>query len=440
MDLEVFRALRGPAGRALLAEAQTAYDERAAISLATRLRRDHPADLVAAALTQAALRRRARAKFGADADRMFFTRDGLEQATTSGVAAYRAERIAAVLGGEGSSAGGLAGGSTSPAEAARVADLCCGIGGDLLALARAGLAVTGFDRDPLTAEIARANLAEVANLADVVNLADPAGTSGPARAQVEVVDVTGVDRSPYAGVVADPARRSGRGRVFDPADYSPPWSFVTDLLTGTACVKTAPIIPHALVPADVEAEWISEGREVKEAALWSGALRSRAETSGAPVRRRATVLPAAACLTDADDPGEAPVSEPLGFVYEPDGAVIRAGLVTAVAPLVDGSLLHPKIAYLTSDRWVPTPFATAYRVEEVLPYDVKVLKRALRTRDVGALTVKKRGVDVDPDVLRKRLAPRGSTAATLLVTRTAGGSVALLVTPLVSPPVAPPAS
>ncbi|MFD2082224.1 hypothetical protein SAMN05421678_101553 [Actinopolymorpha cephalotaxi] len=437
MDLEVFRALRGPAGQDLLAEAQAAYDERAAITLATRLRRDHPADLVAAALTQAALRRRARTKFGADADRMFFTRDGLEQATTAGVAAHRAGRIAAVLGAD---EGGPAGGAAERAEPARVADLCCGIGGDLLALARAGLAVTGFDRDPLTAEIARANLADLANLATPAGSGDPAGRSVQAHARVEVADVTEVDRSPYAGVVADPARRSGRGRVFDPADYSPPWSFVTDLLTGTACVKTAPIIPHALIPAEVEAEWVSEGREVKEAALWSGALRSRAEGSGEPVRRRATVLPAGTALTDADDPGDAPVSEPLGYLYEPDGAVIRAGLVTAVAPLVDGALVHPKIAYLTSARWVPTPFATAYRIEEVLPYDVKVLRRALRARDVGALTVKKRGVDVDPDVLRKRLAPRGSAAATLVVTRTAGGSVALLVTPLVTPPGEPPAA
>ncbi|MGW0231080.1 THUMP-like domain-containing protein [Actinopolymorpha singaporensis] len=435
MDLEVFRALRGPAGQGLLADVEAAYDERAAIALATRLRRDHPADLVAAALTQVALRRRARTKFGPDADRMFFTRDGLEQATTAGVAAYRAGRIAAVLGAEGSSAGV----HPDQAVAAQVADLCCGIGGDLLALARAGLAVTGFDRDLLTAEIARANLAGLAG-PDVPpdSPGPPApGLPGRVHARVEVADVTDVDRSVYAGVVADPARRSGRGRVFDPADYSPPWSFVTELLTGTACVKTAPIIPHSLVPAQVEAEWISEGREVKEAALWSGALRSRAERSGEPVRRRATVLPAAAGLTDADDPGEAPVSEPRAYLYEPDGAVIRAGLVTAVAPLVDGALVHPKIAYLTSDRDVPTPFATAYRVEEVLPYDVKVLKRALRARDVGTLTVKKRGVDVDPDVLRKRLAPRGSAAATLVVTRTAAGSVALLVTPLSSSP--PPA-
>lgn len=222
MDLEVFRALRGPAGQGLLAEAEAAYDERAAIALATRLRRDHPADLVAAALTQVALRRRARTKFGADADRMFFTRDGLEQATTAGVAAYRAGRIAAVL--------GAGGGSPDQAAAARVADLCCGIGGDLLALARAGLAVTGFDRDPLTAEIARANLATLATLdvppgsptSSSPGAPGPPGSPGPVHARVEVADVTEVDRSEYAGWW--PTRRgarAGAGSSIRPTTHRP---------------------------------------------------------------------------------------------------------------------------------------------------------------------------------------------------------------------------
>ncbi|GAA5030880.1 class I SAM-dependent methyltransferase [Actinopolymorpha pittospori] len=415
MDVEEFRALRSPAGLELLAEVSAVYAERDAIALATRLRRRHPGDLVTAALTQAALRQRARAKFGAEADQMFFTRDGLEQATTAAVAAYRAQRVRDTLD---------TGEESRRAATALCCDLCCGIGGDLRALARAGLAVTGVDKDPLTAEIARANLALLGSGDD--------GQVGPAR--IEVADVTTFDRTPYAVAVADPARRSGRGRVFDPADYSPPWSFVEELLTGTACVKTAPIIPHRFLPPQVEAEWISEGREVKEAALWSGDLRTNTGAGGHGVRRRATVLPSGASLTDADDPGEAPVGPPLGYLYEPDGAVIRAGLVTAVAPLVEGALLHPKIAYLTSDRWVATPFATAYRVEEVLPYDVKALKRALRARDVGILTVKKRGVEVEPEVLRKRLAPRGRAAATLVVTRTADSTLALLVQPMPAGP------
>jgi hypothetical protein len=417
VDLQTFRDLLTPAGRDLLAEACTAYDEQTAVALGTRLRRSHPSDLVAAAMTQAALRRRARAKWGDDADTMFFTRDGLEQATTAAVASYRALRIL------DADSRRCTPGATGPSPesglgaGARIVDLCCGIGGDLIALARAGLQVTGVDADPLTVAIARANLA-------VLDLTG--------HASVERADAQDVARAAYSAVVADPARRSVRGRIFDPADYSPPWSFVEELLTGDACVKTAPIIPHGLIPAGVEAEWISVDGDVREAALWAGRLRS---VGGA--RRRATVLTSPArstasppTLTDADDPGGAPVSPPQAYLYEPDGAVIRAGLVTGIAPLVSGSLLHPKIAYLTSDRLVPTPFASAYRVLAVLPYDLKVLKRELRAREVGNLTVKKRGVDVDPPLLRKRLGVRGPGAATVVVTRGEKGTFALLVDPI----------
>lgn len=377
MDLETFRALRTPAGERLLV-ACAGYRELDAVRLATRLRKDHPAGLVAAALTQASLRQQAAAKFGADAALMFFTRDGLEQATTRAVAEHRSRRLSGT-----------------------VVDLCCGLGGDLLALARAGLAATGVDRDPLTVELARANL-------EVLGLA----------ARVDQADVETYDRSPYDVAIADPARRGSRGRIFDPAAYSPPWSFVLALLAGDTCVKTAPIVPHRLVPEGVEADWVSERGEVKEAALWSGRFAS--------ARRRATVLPSGATLTDADDPGGADVLAPGAYLYEPDGAVVRAGLVTAVAPLVGGGLLHPEIAYLTSDELVTTPFATAYEVTDVLRYDERLLRKLFKDRGVGRLTVKKRGLDVDPADVRKRLVAKGPNDATLVLTRTPDGTVALL--------------
>ena len=139
--------------------------------------------------------------------------------------------------------------------------------------------------------------------------------------------------------------------MFDPAEHDPPWSFVERLFTRDSCVKVAPGIPHELIPEDVEAEWVSEHGEVKEAALWAGRL--------ATVRRRATVIGngGLATLTGQGDPG-APV-RPLGrYLYEPDGAVIRAGLVTAVAAVVEGGLLDEHIAYVTSDAAHRTPFAT----------------------------------------------------------------------------------
>ena len=100
------------------------------------------------------------------------------------------------------------------------------------------------------------------------------------------------------------------------------------------------------------------------------------------------------------------------FLYEPDGAVIRAGLVTAVAAGVGGGLVDEHIAYVTADEAFHSPFARSYRVLEELPYREKQLKAALRERGIGRLTIKKRGVDVVPEQLRKRLALAGDREAT----------------------------
>jgi hypothetical protein len=197
---------------------------------------------------------------------------------------------------------------------------------------------------------------------------------------------------------------------------------VETLFGRDACVKVAPGIPHALVPASVEAEWVSDHSEVKEAALWSGRT--------ATCARRATVIGerGLATLTDEDDPG-AGVRRVGEFLYEPDGAVIRAGLVTAVAAGVDGGLVDEHIAYVTSDASYRTPFARGYRVLEELPYREKQLKAALRERAIGRLTIKKRGVDVVPETLRKRLDLTGDNEATIVLTRAAGHGTCLLVEP-----------
>ncbi len=224
-------------------------------------------------------------------------------------------------------------------------------------------------------------------------------------------------------VVADPARRTARGRVFDVDGWSPPWPFVEALLARPSVVKVAPGLPHGLVPDGVEAEWVSEAGEVKEAALWSPQL--------ATVDRRATVIRGAGLATLTDEDPTAAEVRPVGrFLFEPDGAVVRAGLVTAVAAVVGGGLVDEHIAYVTGDTPVATPFARGYEVLEELPYREKPLRAALRERGVGRLTIKKRGVDVVPETLRARLALRGDAEATLVMTRVAGKGTALLVRPL----------
>jgi hypothetical protein len=224
---------------------------------------------------------------------------------------------------------------------------------------------------------------------------------------------------------ADPARRSARGRSFSVDDWTPGWDFVETLLRRDSCVKVAPGIPHELLPEDVEAEWVSDHGEVKEAALWSGRL--------ATTQRRATVIGAGglATLTDEDLPDElpAPADDLPGFLYEPDGAVIRAGLVQAVAAGVHGRLIDEHLAYVVGEEAFHTPLARSYRVLEELPHREKPLRAALRERGIGRLTIKKRGVTVVPDELRKRLALTGDAEATIVLTRAAGKGVCLLVEP-----------
>ncbi|HET8604467.1 MAG TPA: class I SAM-dependent methyltransferase [Marmoricola sp.] len=386
MDLDAFRWLLTGAGQQLLARAAGLLDEDP-LRAAEVLRRDADAAHAAAALTQAELRRRGATKFGELASRMYFTPDGLEQATRLRVAEHRAARLVA-------------------ASTATVVDLGCGIGGDLLACARAGITAAGVDLDPVRVAVAEANL-------------DALGLGGA----VAVADATTVDTTPFDVAYADPARRSARGRSFDASAWTPPWSFVEQLLRRDAVVKAAPGLPHELVPAGVEAEWVSDRGEVKEVALWSGRLASTA--------RRATVLAdgGLVTLTGEDDPGAA-VREPGRFLYEPDGAVIRAGLVTAVAAGVHGGLLDGHIAWVTSDEPFTTPFARSYEVLEELPFREKQLRAALRERGIGALTIKTRGVGVVPEELRRRLALHGEQEATLVLTRARDRGVCFRVRPL----------
>ncbi|MGW4734054.1 THUMP-like domain-containing protein [Streptomyces shenzhenensis] len=405
-DLLPFRSLLTPEGRALLDEVRdTRPDDELAV--ATRLRRAHPADLVSAALGQARLRQRAAAKFGAaDAGRMFFTPDGVEQSTRTSVATYRAARL-------------------REAGVRSVADLCCGIGGDAIAFARAGIRVLAVDRDPLTAEVARANAAAL-GLDELI--------------EVREADVTGVDTTGWDAVFVDPGRRGGRpggaarsasvrgggratgGRVFDPEAYSPPlsWAVGAAATARTAVLKVAPGIPHEAVPERAEAEWISDGGDVKEAVLWFG--------TGAPGAVRATLLPGPRTLLGRGLPN--PEVRPVGrYLYEPDGAVIRAHLVAEVAAELDGGLIDPTIAYVTAGELRATPYATSYEITDQLHFSVKKLKALLREREVGTLTVKKRGSAVEPEELRRKVRPQGPNAATVFLTRVAGAPTMLLGTP-----------
>ncbi|WP_435857048.1 THUMP-like domain-containing protein [Streptomyces mobaraensis] len=386
--VDTFAALLTDEGRRLLEELRD-HDPARELAVATRLRRDHPAELVSAALGQARLRQRAVAKFGTeDAYRMYFTPNGVEQATRASVAAYRARRFAGL-------------------GVRRLADLCCGIGGDAIALARAGVSVLAVDRDPLTCAVARANAAAL-DLSDLI--------------EVRCADVTEVGVSGYDAVFVDPARRGGRGRIFDPEAYSPPLSWAVEAARTAphAALKIAPGVPHEAIPEDAEAEWISDGGDVKEAVLWFGTT---------PGARRATLLPAGTTLTGTGLPD--PAVRPVGrYLYEPDGAVIRAHLVADVAAEVSGGLIDETIAYVTSDELHPTPYASAYEITDVLPFNLKKLKALVRERGIGVAVIKKRGSAVEPEELRKKLKLEGVNSCVIVLTRVAGAPTMLLGQPV----------
>ncbi|HET8616949.1 MAG TPA: class I SAM-dependent methyltransferase [Actinomycetales bacterium] len=395
MDLPGMRALLTPEGWALL-EQLPPYDEQESLQLGERLRKQgHAPALVAAALTQSRLRARGQEKLGPFADGMLLTPDGLEQATRLSVAAHHARRFVS-------------------AGVERVADLGCGLGSDAMALAALDRQVLAIDADELTAAFATVNLRHWPS------------------AEVRCHDVTTLDLpgmlEPTDGVWLDPARRvTGRGgrsrRTFDPEAFSPPYSFVLDVArqfpaTGA---KLAPGIAHRLLPDGVsaptaEAQWVSVHGDVVECALWFGPL----ARSG--VRRSALVLDGHGAVHELadDDVPRAVAGEVGAFVHEPDGAVIRAGLVPEMAARVGARLIDATIAYLTTDTPVSDPLMHSYAVQDVLPYQVKTLRTYLRDRGVGVLTIKKRGSAVDPVQLRRQLRLTGDAEATIALTRVQG--------------------
>ena len=402
MDKAELVELLSPDGLRLLDSIPPYGNKDDVLKVVSDLRRvGHSPGLVATVLTQARLRARAQAKFGEFASRMLLTDAGLEQATRLPVAALHAQRF-------------------RDAGVRRVGDLGCGIGGDAMALAALDLEVLAVDADDVTAILASFNLAPFPN------------------ASVEHARAEDVDTSRVDGLFLDPARRTGghRGttRLTDPEAYSPSLDFALerarDLPTG---VKLGPGFDRSLIPTDAEAQWISVDGQLVEMGLWFGAL----ARSG--IRRSALVVSAAGAFELVGETDSADVDlRPLGeYVYEPDGSVIRARLIGDLARELGAGMVSGGIAWLTTDSAVRTPFAQGFRVTETLPFDEGKVKKLLRDRGIGVLEIKKRGIDLDPAVLRKRLSLRGNASATLILTRVAGRHTAMLAERL---PEKPPAS
>jgi SAM-dependent methyltransferase len=389
---EQLAALRSGPGAELLARLGPQPLSRTdALRLGTELRTGYPAELVAAALAQHELRIAARAKFSR-AMQMFFTRDGLEQASAEPVARHRRARYPA---------GGL------------LADLCCGIGGDLIALA-GGRQVRAVDTDPLHLRMAEANAAAY-GVADGVRF--------------EHRDVRDADLAGVPAAFIDPARRTGRGRL-RPGASEPPLAWCLDLAgqVSRLGIKAAPGIPRELVPPGWETEFIAVGRDLKEATLWSPAL--------ARYPTRATILPGGHTLTPRPGP-PVPVAPPGPFLLDPNPAVTRAGLVAELARTVGGWQIDEQIAFLCAAGPVRTPFARTLQVLDSGRWHQRELSARLRALGIGSVDIRRRGLAGDVAQIRRQLKLSGPHQATLIMTRAAGRPWALICQDLPGPGAVP---
>ena len=299
----------------------------------------------------------------------------------------------------------------------RIADLGCGIGADSIAFSGMGAQVTAVDADEVTAAIAAFNLRHLPD-------------ASVEHARAEDVDLAGFDAlwfDPARRTIGKADRRGSTSRISDPEAFSPSLSWVVDRAeeAEAAGVKLGPALDHALIPEGAEAQWVSHNGEVVEVCLYFGTARQRPGRSALVMGER-TLLVHEDDLPEAD---EADIGELGSYLLEPDGAIVRAGLVTALCGPLEARRVHPTIAYLTTDVEPSGPASagvSAYEVIDVLPAKIASLRKELISRGIGSVVIKKRGADIVPDQVRRQLKLPKGDKATLVFTRLGERHVVLL--------------
>lgn len=374
--------LRSPEGQAACIEMAggSPADTPSAI---TRWRERLKPEQVAAAWQQVLLRRGARAKFSL-ADHMLFDRVALEQATDEILARHKASRFQG---------------------RAKIADFCCGIGGDASALA--GIAhVTAIDWSASRAAMAEHNACVHGN-----------------RIEVQVEDVS-IARPEADAAHIDPDRRAIGGRSHDAAESSPGPHVLRQIVDRyrNVAVKMSPGADFEHLSFDAEIELISHHGECRQAVAWTGVFRQ--------ARRRATAFPSGESIAAGEEdalgwPATAAL-RPGTLLFEPDGAVIRANLVGVLARRYGLSPIDAHIAYLVGESQPQTALLAAFRVIEVSDWSTTRGRHLLARHDIGRLEIKTRGFAGKPEEILKCLRPRGTHAATLLLTRIGEQPTAIL--------------
>jgi SAM-dependent methyltransferase len=387
MDLASFKTLLTSAGREALEDAQKPVPREVDyLRHFQRLAKKYPKALAQAALETAILRTEASGKFP-HAREMYFTREALEQASPSPVSEYRSQRF-------------------QPFE--HLVDLGCSIGSDTINLARFA-PTAGIDIDPLRLAMAGAN-------ADVLGCAAQAHF-----VRADLAAMLPVKGSEQLGLFFDPARRTGGKRSYSVRSYSPPLEMIRNWLPMIPAmgVKISPGVDKSEIRSyDAELEFISFKGQLKEAVLWFGPLKW--------VNRRATVLPGPHTLVSDELQEPLPLGEPGEYLYEPDPAVLRAGLVAELGNQLGAFQLDRDIAYLSANNIKQGPFARLWKVEDWFPFSVKRLREYLRVRGVGEVTVKKRGSPLQPEELIRMLRLRGGDQRVIFLTHLDGAPIVVV--------------
>lgn len=341
-----------------------------------------------------ALRRRAQQKFQLGLD-MYFTKPLLEQASSEPVAAYRAKRFA-------------------DAGFKEVYDPCCGMGSDTIFLAKAGIKVHASDKSDIAAHYAETN-AEISGVGDLCDFS--------------VADA--MEEIPGDGaIMLDPARRRGSRRIMNPADWSPSPEAIGKLIEGRpgACLKLSPAVDMdtllELFPTPDEIEIISYRGEAKENVFWYGKLATGAA-------RRATILPDGETYT-GEEQAQAKTGEIGGYLYDPDPAMVRSGLLGRLADELGLWNLDPEIGYLAGDEALENPFLDGFKILDHESLDPRKMRALMRKHEVGSIVIRKRGIAERPQTLEQRFLPKkyGDKRMVLIATRIGDRHLGMLAEPL----------
>jgi hypothetical protein len=379
-----------------IASQELAGSRGTSVSLLGRLRKELGAERAHLVVMQIELRHRAREKFSS-ADRMFFCRKGLEQATDEQLALYKAGRF--------------------PADTA-LADLCCGIGGDIIGLVRRGT-VTGVDLEPAMALLAGVNAA--------------AHGANSARCQTLQADAAGFPVESMHAWHCDPDRRPQGRRTTRVELYQPPLAILERKLieNRNAAIKLA---PAAEAPPDwreaAELEWLGSRGECRQQVAWFGALaRHRGKHSATIVGSGGT----SRSVVGAPDESISVAQNLERYLYEPHAAVLAANLSGSLCREYVLAIVSAGGGYLTGSRLIDDPALSVFEINDVLPLDRRRLRAYCREHRIGRLEVKKRGVKIDPARLRREIVGAGEREATLIVTPCAGQLRAIMARRIIRP-------